>query len=133
LTQKLNDMGWSVCTNAFGPQLPIPDTEKIELPFCLLEQFFNMAGYLVSLRSGMDDITHNSICKRVEVYAENTVKRSLVVSAIECFSYSDHPIIVSIDNIDICVEETLLQLGLCGSASSGIYQKNTENEAALKT
>lgn len=112
LTGELNKMGLSVCTNAFGAQLPIAGTVKIELPFCKLERFLNKAGYCVSLRSGFDDITHNSSCRRVEVYAKNTLKRSLVVSVIECFAYSKHPIIVDEDNIDACVEETIVQLDL---------------------
>lgn len=128
LAQKLNDMGWTVCTNAVGSQLPILGTEKIELPFCLMEQFFNMAGYLVSLRSGTDDITHNSSCRRVEVYAEKTIRRSLVASAIECFQYLEHPVIVTIDKIDICIEETIFQLGLCEVIGTDTDQKNVEDE-----
>ncbi len=112
LAERLKNIGMAVCTSAFGTQTPIMGTVKIELPFNKLERFFEAAGYLVSLRSGVDDITHDAICKRVEVYAKKTVPRSLVKSSIEVFAYSEHPIIVTNTNIDESIEETITQLGI---------------------
>lgn len=112
LVDRLKAMGISVCTNAFGVQPPIWGTPKVELPFCKLERFLDMAGYLVSRRSGFDDITHFSSCRRVEVYPERIYKRSLVATTAQCFSYTTNPVTVGKNNIDDCVEETLRQLGL---------------------
>ncbi len=112
LAERLKAMGMSVCTNAFGEQVPILCTPKVELPFCKLGRFLDMAGYLVSRRSGFDDITHSSLCRRVEVYPEKIYKRSLVATTAECFSYTENPITVGKDNIDDCIEETISQLGL---------------------
>lgn len=118
LVDRLKVMGISVCTNAFGAQPPIFGTPKVELPFCKFERFLDMAGYLVSRRSGFDDIIHSSSCRRVEVYPERIYKRSLVATTAECFSYTANPISVGKDNVDDCVEETLRQLGL----SEGIIE-----------
>lgn len=112
LAERLKAMGISICTNAFGEQVPILGTPKVELPFCKLGRFLDMAGYLVSRRSGFDDITHSSSCRRVEVYPEKIYKRSLVATTAECFSYTENPITVGKDNIDGCIEETIHQLGL---------------------
>lgn len=103
----------TVCTNAFGDQKPILDTVKIELPFNKLGHFYTMAGYVVSLRSGTDDITHDFLCKRVEVYAQKTQKRkSLIMSAIELYTYSDNPIIISHGNIMEYIRKTIALLEL---------------------
>lgn len=112
LSKALHVRGFSVCTNAFGQQVPICDTCKVSLPFQKMEQFISMAGYFVSNRSGIDDITHNAVCKRVEVYAKNNYKRSLVADLAGCYAYSNNYIIVSNDDIDTSVAETLKLLGI---------------------
>lgn len=112
LANYLKNMGMSVCTNAFGAQKPILNTIKIDLPFCKMTQFLNMAGYFVSCRSGIDDITYSAMCKRVEVFSEKKIQRSLVTDCIGCFAYSEDPIIVGNNNIDECVKLTIHQLGV---------------------
>lgn len=112
LAKMLRDLGFSVCTDAFGSLSPIIGTIKIEIPFYEMNHFLNFAGYMVSRRSGIDDITKNALCKRVEVFAKQNLVRSQLIDIVENFAYSPDPIIVGYDNIDECVAATLAQLGL---------------------
>lgn len=71
LAEKLVEQGFSVCTNSQGVEEPaIKGTIAINIPIKRLVPFLNLAGALVSVRSGIVDVSSTANIKRVILYSD---------------------------------------------------------------
>ncbi len=76
--KKLQDMGFTVCTNCGGPgEPPLDNTAApfIEIQDCV--EFAETAGYFVGVRSGFCDLLCNADCKKIVLYETGSVTGSI--------------------------------------------------------
>ncbi len=89
LTDTLLEKGYCVCTNSVGEQEPpIRGTPAVFIPYKYSVPFLERAGYLVSLRSGFNDVTSSAHCKMAVLYPENDFRRGLAATLSSRASFS---------------------------------------------
>ena len=62
------EAGLTVCSAVYGDEQPVPNTRPIRVSFDTLIPFCELAGYVVSLRSGIGDMLSNAILKKAILY-----------------------------------------------------------------
>lgn len=71
LAQLLQASGYTVCTNSKGDaEPPIMGTHAINVPIPYTVPFWNDAGFVVGVRTGIFDVTEKARVKRVIFYTE---------------------------------------------------------------
>lgn len=70
LIDILYQKGYSVCTNCFGTEMPLPSTLAIQFPYEQVINVIEYAGYFVGVRSGLCDIASNANAKITVIYEE---------------------------------------------------------------
>lgn len=79
--------GYSVCTNVGSKQEEaIPGTKALFIPIDKLIPFLDKAGCMISVRTGLADITVQSKCKRIVLYPQQQSPWSLKATYHEMFS-----------------------------------------------
>lgn len=68
ITLKLNEMGYTVCTNCNGREEELPGTIRLSYPIDKAESVVNYAGFFVAIRNGFCDIICNTECKKIIIY-----------------------------------------------------------------
>jgi hypothetical protein len=69
LVDGLKELGFSVCTNSTNEkETPIRGTISLAFPLEQINYFLEKAGYLISVRTGLADITVMANCKRIVLY-----------------------------------------------------------------
>ncbi|MEA4924882.1 MAG: 4Fe-4S cluster-binding domain-containing protein [Syntrophomonadaceae bacterium] len=119
LADTLLKKGFCVCTNSVNDdEKPISGTSAVDMPYEYSVPFLEKAGYLISLRSGFNDVTNSAKCSMVVLYPEKDFKRGLAstLRTRESFSikkmYSRHDVIeldVSEDNIQDIINSILFE------------------------
>lgn len=72
LAAKLIAAGFCVCTNVASPEeKAVEGTAGIFIPYGLVIDFLDMAGYFIALRSGLCDIVSSSTAKLCVLYQKN--------------------------------------------------------------
>ena len=72
LSQALKKKGWHVCTNMANGSIPIPETRPFYFPLNEAIPVAELAGFVVSFRSGFCDLISSAKCKLVVVYPKTT-------------------------------------------------------------
>ena len=74
LTKRLNDKGYTVCTNSSGSgEPPVRGSCPIYIPYKQLEPFLKMAGYSISFRCGLSDILSNIEHTKIILYPKQEI------------------------------------------------------------
>lgn len=60
--------GMEVFTNASGSEQELPGTKRLDVPLNRMGTYMQYAGYFVSLRSGLNDITGRADCAQAVIY-----------------------------------------------------------------
>jgi len=68
LAKRLQERGLQVFTSIAGPEQPAPGTQPITIPFGILREVAEHAGWIVAVRSGICDITSSARCKKSFIY-----------------------------------------------------------------
>lgn len=68
LVDSLNKLGFSVFTNVCGNEKAISGSFPLELPLNACGNYLEYAGYFISIRNGMCDITGRAKCKKFIIY-----------------------------------------------------------------
>lgn len=69
IVDRLQAMGYTVCTNCVGKERPIRGTPPILLSYRDIVPFLNLASAFVGLRSGLCDIISTSVCKKIVLHS----------------------------------------------------------------
>lgn len=77
LTKKLQKMGYDVCTNCYGEEMPIENTIPIQFPYDEIENVLEYAGSFVAIRSGLCDIASTAKCRMI-IWYENGFNASKI-------------------------------------------------------
>lgn len=67
----LHRKGYSVCTNCFGVEQPLPETTVIQFPYEQVVNVIEYAGYFIGVRSGLCDIASLAKCCKIILYESN--------------------------------------------------------------
>lgn len=87
LAGALTEKGYSMCTNTGGPkEVAIPGTAAVSLPIEQMIPFLNMAGNMISVRTGFADVTESATCKRIVFYPKIKNIWSQIASYHDTFS-----------------------------------------------
>lgn len=71
IAEELTRKGYTVCTNSNGKkEKPIKGTVPIFLPYAQIVPFLELAGGLVSIRSGLCEVISSANCKKVVLYLD---------------------------------------------------------------
>lgn len=73
LAKRLNEKGWTVCTNSLGEDEPaIIGTTSIFFLFDDAVAISEYAGAVVAIRSGLCEVVSNSNCKKIIIYPDKS-------------------------------------------------------------
>jgi hypothetical protein len=67
-TQQASDSGWSVFTSVAGAEAPIVGAPGVFIPFALLPEVAEQAGWVVAVRSGICDIVSTVRCRKTFLF-----------------------------------------------------------------
>lgn len=105
--KHLKEKGYTVCTNIANPKdKALKGTIPLFIPYSQIVPFLNMAGYFLSIRSGLCDIVSSSNCKKIILYRSG-------------FNWNEK------DSLDYF---SLNSMGLCSDAIELSYDNNTLNQ-----
>lgn len=68
LAQRLSDAGWAVFTSVAGPEEPVAGTRPISIPFAILPDVVERAGWGIAVRSGICDIVAPTRARKTFVF-----------------------------------------------------------------
>ncbi len=68
LGKQFEQRGRTVFTSVAGAETPVPGTRPIFIPFQLLIDVAEHAGWTVAVRSGIDDVLSSARCRKTSVY-----------------------------------------------------------------
>jgi hypothetical protein len=68
LAERARLNGLSVCTSVVQDEEPVDGTRSMFIPFGLLIPFCDLAGYAVTIRSGITDMLSVSQCRKLHIY-----------------------------------------------------------------
>ncbi|MGN0429844.1 MAG: hypothetical protein ACI4E2_07275 [Acetatifactor sp.] len=71
IVSKLKRSGYSLCTNCFGKELPIPGTTAVQVPYSEVVNVLEYAGGFIGVRSGLCDIASRADCRMLIIYESN--------------------------------------------------------------
>ena len=68
LAAALHRLGYKVFTSVAGAETPITGTVPVTIPFSLLPETAEYAGWIVAVRSGVADIVSSAACRKSIIY-----------------------------------------------------------------
>lgn len=90
LTERLQELGISVCTNSAGShEPPIEGTPAVSIPLQHAVPFLEYAGASVGLRSGFQDVTSTAKCLKIALHPKDNFTRGLVCDINESYCLSE--------------------------------------------
>ena len=68
LADRLKQLGWTVCTNAYDDSSCIPHTFRLQFPLDEAISIVEQAGWMISVRSGLCDLVSTAECRLSVIY-----------------------------------------------------------------
>lgn len=97
LINSLYEKGYSVCTNCYGEEKPLPGTIAIQFPYEQVVNVIEYAGSFIGIRSGLCDIASSANSNMVIVYEDGFLASDYEFFSIKKMGLNDnvHEVIYS--------------------------------------
>ncbi len=82
LARALQRAGYTVLTSVAGDERVIEGTAPVKIPFSLLPDLAEYAGWIVALRSGVADVVSSAVCRKSIIYQSFHTLRNWSLAAL---------------------------------------------------